>query len=53
MGSCPHHVVLSSHDVELTYAWSDYIIVLKDVIIAKEGIPYEIFSDYKLIHVLL
>ncbi|MBU3155257.1 ATP-binding cassette domain-containing protein [Clostridium estertheticum] len=43
-------VILSTHDVELAYSWSDYIIVLKDGEIAREGTPYEIFSDDKLIH---
>lgn len=43
-------VILSTHDVELAYAWSDYIIVLKDGEIAREGTPYEIFSDDNLIH---
>jgi len=43
-------VILSTHDVELAYAWSDYVIVMKDGEIAREGTPYEIFSDDKLIH---
>lgn len=43
-------VILSTHDVELAYEWSDYIIVMKDGEIAREGTPYEIFSDDKLIH---
>jgi len=43
-------VILSTHDVELAYSWSDYIIVMKDGEIAREGSPYEIFSDDKLIH---
>ena len=42
-------VILSTHDVELAYSWSDYIIVMKDGEIVKEGTPYEIFSDDELI----
>lgn len=42
-------VILSTHDVELAYAWSDYIFVMKDGEIVKEGSPYEIFSDDELI----
>lgn len=42
-------VVLSTHDVELAYSWSDYIVAMKDGEIVKEGIPYEVFSDDKLI----
>lgn len=42
-------VILSTHDVELAYSWSDYIFVMKNGEIAKEGTPYEIFSDNKLI----
>jgi len=42
-------VILSTHDVELAYTWSDYIFVMKDGEIVKEGTPYEIFSDDELI----
>lgn len=42
-------VILSTHDVELAYSWSDYIVVMKDGEIVKEGIPYEVFSEDKLI----
>lgn len=42
-------VILSTHDVELAYTWSDYIIVMKDGEVAREGTPYEIFSDDELI----
>lgn len=42
-------VILSTHDVELAYSWSDYIIVMKDGEIVKEGTPYAIFSDDELI----
>ncbi|MBK5242321.1 energy-coupling factor ABC transporter ATP-binding protein [Clostridium sp.] len=42
-------VILSTHDVELAYAWSDYIFVMKDGEIVREGSPYEIFSDDELI----
>jgi len=43
-------VILSTHDVELAYSWSDYIVVMKDGEIVREGTPYEIFSDDNLIH---
>jgi cobalt/nickel transport system ATP-binding protein len=43
-------VILSTHDVELAYSWSDYIIVMKDGEIVREGTPYEVFSDDNLIH---
>jgi cobalt/nickel transport system ATP-binding protein len=43
-------VILSTHDVELAYSWADYIIVMKDGQIFSQGIPYEIFSDDKLIN---
>ncbi|GFP75578.1 energy-coupling factor ABC transporter ATP-binding protein [Clostridium fungisolvens] len=42
-------VILSTHDVELAYTWSDYIFVMKDGEIVKEGNPTEIFSDDNLI----
>lgn len=42
-------VILSTHDVELAYAWSDYIFVMKDGEIIREGTPYEIFSNDELI----
>lgn len=42
-------VILSTHDVELAYTWSDYIFVMKDGEIINEGTPYEIFSDDELI----
>lgn len=43
-------VILSTHDVELAYSWSDYIIVMKDGEIVREGRPQEVFLDDKLIH---
>lgn len=42
-------VILSTHDVELAYSWSDYIVVMKDGNVVKEGTPYEVFSDDDLI----
>lgn len=42
-------VILSTHDVELAYSWADYIVVMKDGQVAREGTPYEIFSDEQLI----
>ncbi|APM38095.1 energy-coupling factor ABC transporter ATP-binding protein [Clostridium kluyveri] len=43
-------VILSTHDVELAYSWSDYIFVMKNGEIVREGRPYEIFSDNDLIN---
>jgi cobalt/nickel transport system ATP-binding protein len=43
-------VILSTHDVDLAYSWSDYIFVMKDGQVAKEGTPFEIFSDDNLIN---
>ena len=42
-------VILSTHDVDLAYTWSDYIFVMKEGKIIREGTPYEIFSDNELI----
>jgi len=42
-------VIISTHDVELAYSWADYIFVMKDGKVEKEGSPYEIFSDDKLL----
>lgn len=42
-------VILSTHDVELAYSWSDYIVVMKDGNVIKVGTPYEVFSDDELI----
>ncbi|WP_333859311.1 energy-coupling factor ABC transporter ATP-binding protein [Clostridium sp.] len=42
-------IILSTHDVELAYSWSDYVFVMRSGEIIKEGTPYEIFSDDKLI----
>jgi cobalt/nickel transport system ATP-binding protein len=42
-------VILSTHDVELAYSYSDYVIVMKDGQIVKQGTPVEIFSDDNLI----
>ncbi len=38
-------VIISTHDVDMAYAWSDYIFVMKDGQVIKEGVPLEIFSD--------
>lgn len=43
-------VILSTHDVELAYSWADYIFVMKNGEVVKEGIPFDIFSDDELIH---
>ncbi|OGH98838.1 MAG: energy-coupling factor ABC transporter ATP-binding protein [Candidatus Melainabacteria bacterium GWF2_32_7] len=38
-------VILSTHDVDIAYAWADNIIVIKDGMLLKEGNPEEIFRD--------
>jgi len=42
-------VILSTHDVDLAYSWADYVFVMKEGKIIKEGTPLEIFSDEKLL----
>ncbi|MCR4429584.1 MAG: ATP-binding cassette domain-containing protein [Tepidanaerobacteraceae bacterium] len=42
-------VILSTHDVELAYAWADYVYIMKAGKIAAEGIPAEIFQNDKLL----
>ncbi|WP_031314339.1 energy-coupling factor ABC transporter ATP-binding protein [Caldanaerobacter subterraneus] len=37
-------IVVSTHDVDFAYLWADYIYVMKDGKIIKEGTPYEIFT---------
>ena len=38
-------VILSTHDVDLAYQWADYIFIMKDGALVKEGAPEEIFQD--------
>jgi cobalt transport protein ATP-binding subunit len=38
-------VIISTHDVDMAYAWSDYIFVMKDGQVISEGVPLEIFAD--------
>ncbi len=42
-------VILSTHDVNLAYAWADYVIVMRNGEIVGEGAPELVFSDEKLI----
>ncbi|MGB9779765.1 energy-coupling factor ABC transporter ATP-binding protein [Caldanaerobacter sp.] len=37
-------IVVSTHDVDFAFLWADYIYVMKDGKIIKEGTPYEIFT---------
>lgn len=42
-------VILSTHDVDTAYSWADYILVMKDGGLIREGTPYEIFKDDELL----
>lgn len=42
-------IVFSTHDVNFAYEFADYIYILKNGEIVKEGLPNEIFNDEKLI----
>lgn len=42
-------IILSTHDINFAYSWADNIIVLKDGMVEKIGLPEEVFSDNKLI----
>lgn len=42
-------VILSTHDVNIAYAWADYVIVMRNGEIVGEGAPELVFSDEKLI----
>lgn len=38
-------IIVSTHDINFAYSWADYVIVMKDGLIRKEGRPEEVFSD--------
>ena len=42
-------ILMSTQDVNLAYAWAERIIVMKNGTILKDGLPFEIFSDLKII----
>jgi len=42
-------IIISTHDVDLAYRWSDQVYLLADGRIADQGRPEEIFGDPKLI----
>ena len=42
-------VVISTHDMNFTYSWADYIFIIDDGKIKKQGIPEEIFADNKIL----
>lgn len=42
-------VILSTHDIDKAYSWADYIFILKDGKLLKEGPPQEIFLDSNLL----
>ncbi|MCX7883571.1 MAG: ATP-binding cassette domain-containing protein [Caloramator sp.] len=37
-------VIISTHDIEIAYSWSDYIVVMKKGKVLAQGVPYDIFS---------
>ena len=42
-------MIISTHDVDMAYAWSDYIFVMKDGQVISEGVPLEIFADQQVL----
>ena len=42
-------VIISTHDMNFTYSWADYIFVLGDGKVKKQGTPEEIFADDKIL----
>lgn len=42
-------IMLSTHDVELAWQWADRILVMHKGALAREGDPYAIFSDDRLL----
>lgn len=42
-------IVLSTHDIDRIYSWSDYVFVIKDGGILAAGIPEEIFQNERLL----
>ncbi len=41
-------ILLSTHDVELAYAWADEVILLAEGMILHQGEPAEVFTSYEL-----
>lgn len=41
-------ILLSTHDVELAYAWADEVILLADGKVLHQGQPAEVFTDFDL-----
>lgn len=42
-------IIISTHDVDLAYRWSDRVYILADGKVADQGKPEEIFGDAKLL----
>lgn len=42
-------IIMSTHDIDLAYAWADYIYVMKKGTLAGEGVPEKIFHDEQLL----
>ena len=42
-------IIISTHDVDLAYEWSDYVYLLSDGHIVGEGTPNQVFSDHELL----
>jgi len=38
-------LLLSTHDIDFAYSWSDYIFILKDGELVGEGTPEEVFEN--------
>jgi len=42
-------IIISTHDVDLAYGWSDYVYLLSEGKIIGRGVPDEVFSDPELL----
>ncbi|AAM23670.1 cobalt/nickel transport system ATP-binding protein [Caldanaerobacter subterraneus subsp. tengcongensis MB4] len=38
-------IIVFTHDVDFAYSWADYIYVMKDGRIIREGVPEEVFIN--------
>ncbi len=42
-------IIISTHDVDLAYGWSDYVYLMSDSRVIGEGTPDQVFSDPELL----
>ncbi len=42
-------IIISTHDVDLAYRWSDYVFLLSNSKIIGQGTPVEVFKDPELL----